>query len=57
MIEAGRLPLGRMGLPEDIGHAIAVFATGQFAHSTGDFMNVDGGLHIPASQARPRRGT
>lgn len=57
MIEAGRLPLGRMGLPEDIGRTVAVFATGQFAHTTGDFIHVDGGLHIPASQARPRRGT
>jgi 3-oxoacyl-[acyl-carrier protein] reductase len=57
LIEAGRLPLGRMGLPEDIGQAVVVFATGQFAHTTGDFIHVDGGLHIPASQARPRRGT
>jgi NAD(P)-dependent dehydrogenase (short-subunit alcohol dehydrogenase family) len=55
LIEAGRLPLGRMGLPEDIGRTVAVFATGQFAHTTGDFIHVDGGLHIPASQARPRR--
>ncbi len=57
MIEAGRLPLGRMGLPEDIGRTVAVFATGQFAHTTGDFIHVDGGVHIPASQARPRRSS
>jgi NAD(P)-dependent dehydrogenase (short-subunit alcohol dehydrogenase family) len=54
MIAAGRLPLGRMALPEDIGQAVALFATGRLAHTTGDYIHVDGGLHIPAPQARPR---
>ena len=55
MIEEGRLPLGRIGLPSDVAAAVVVFASGQFAFTTGDHIYVDGGLHVPLSQTPPRK--
>lgn len=37
----------RWGLPEDVGRAVAMLASGQLDYSTGQVINVDGGLSIP----------
>ena len=50
VIEDGRLPLGRIGMPEDIAKAVTALATGQLAYTTGDRIYVDGGSHIPVSR-------
>ena len=55
VIQDGRLPLGRIGQPEDIARAVTMVATGQLGYTTGDHIHVDGGTHIPASQTpKPR---
>jgi len=46
VIEEGLVPMRRWGAPADIGEAVAVLATGAFRFSTGDAINVDGGLHM-----------
>lgn len=45
-IEEGVVPMRRWGLPADVGEAVAALATGAFRFSTGDAVNVDGGLHM-----------
>ncbi len=50
VIEDGRLPLGRIGQPEDIARAVTMLATGQLSYTTGEHIYVDGGSHIPVSQ-------
>ena len=37
----------RWGTPEDVGHAVAALARGDFPYSTGQVIVVDGGLTIP----------
>ena len=46
-IEAGLVPAGRWGAPEDIGALIVPLARGQGAFATGAVLAVDGGLSIP----------
>jgi NAD(P)-dependent dehydrogenase (short-subunit alcohol dehydrogenase family) len=46
LIEEGMLPIRRWGTPADVGQAVASLATGAFSYSTGDVINVDGGLHV-----------
>ena len=36
----------RLGLPDDVGHAVASLAAGDLAYSTGRVIMVDGGLTI-----------
>ena len=36
----------RWGLPEDVGKAVAMLARGDLAYSTGQVINVDGGLEM-----------
>jgi NAD(P)-dependent dehydrogenase (short-subunit alcohol dehydrogenase family) len=38
---------GRWGEPEDVGRAAAAIATGTIPYSSGQIINVDGGMHIP----------
>jgi 3-oxoacyl-[acyl-carrier protein] reductase len=45
-IADGISPIKRWGEPEDIGAAAVALASGAFQFSTGDAINVDGGLHI-----------
>jgi meso-butanediol dehydrogenase/(S,S)-butanediol dehydrogenase/diacetyl reductase len=40
---AGRIPLGRPGLPEDTAHAVAFLCSAEAAYITGESMNVSGG--------------
>jgi NAD(P)-dependent dehydrogenase (short-subunit alcohol dehydrogenase family) len=46
MIAAGAFVEPRWGEPEDIGRAVAVFASGQLTYATGAVLTVDGGLSI-----------
>lgn len=42
-----KIPLGRMGLPDDIGRAAAWLASENAAYATGITLRVDGGLMLP----------
>lgn len=46
VIEEGLVPMRRWGEPGDVGEAVAALVTGAFRFSTGDAVNVDGGLHM-----------
>ncbi len=46
-IAEGLSPIKRWGTPEDVGKAVAAIASGSFPFSTGEVIQVDGGLHIP----------
>lgn len=45
-IRDGLMPIRRWGTPEDLGRAVGALVTGQFAFSTGNVFDVDGGFHI-----------
>jgi NAD(P)-dependent dehydrogenase (short-subunit alcohol dehydrogenase family) len=47
LIAEGRFPIARIGLPEDVGAAVAMFAAGTLPYSTGGHLYLDGGFHIP----------
>ena len=42
-----RIPLGRSGMPEDIGNAVAFLASDRASYITGVTLRVDGGLILP----------
>jgi glucose 1-dehydrogenase len=44
--EGKKLPLGRLGSPEDIGHAAAFLASDEAAYVAGTVLTVDGGAFI-----------
>lgn len=44
---ASRIPLGRLGTPEDIAGAVAFLASARAAWITGETINVNGGMHMP----------
>ena len=46
MIAEGLVPQGRWGTPEDVGRTVAALMKGALPFSTGDVINVDGGLHL-----------
>jgi 3-oxoacyl-[acyl-carrier protein] reductase len=37
---------GRIGLPEDVGKTVAMLVRGDVTYSTGQIINVDGGLTV-----------
>jgi NAD(P)-dependent dehydrogenase (short-subunit alcohol dehydrogenase family) len=43
---AARVPLGRLGTPEDVAHAVAFLASDEAAYITGVTLPVNGGLYI-----------
>ncbi|APW61010.1 3-ketoacyl-ACP reductase [Paludisphaera borealis] len=45
-IAAGLSPIRRWGTPADVGKAVAALASGAFPFSTGQVLNVDGGLNL-----------
>jgi NAD(P)-dependent dehydrogenase (short-subunit alcohol dehydrogenase family) len=45
-IAEGLTPIMRWGEPEDVARAAVALASGAFAFSTGEVVNVDGGFHI-----------
>lgn len=47
LIAEGLCVLPRWGLPEDVGKAVAILATGNFPYTTGQVIMVDGGMSIP----------
>ncbi|OYN88826.1 3-ketoacyl-ACP reductase [Parenemella sanctibonifatiensis] len=42
----GIAPIPRWGLPADVAGAVSILASGQIPYSTGEIINVDGGMHI-----------
>jgi len=42
----GRIPLGRLGTPEDIAHAVAYLASPRAAYVTGVTLHVNGGMYM-----------
>ena len=46
LIGEGGVPQGRWGTAADVGLAVSALLKGQFPFSTGDVVNVDGGLHL-----------
>lgn len=42
----GQIPLGRLGKPDDIAHAVAYLASPQAAYVTGQELHVNGGMHM-----------
>ena len=48
-----RIPLGRVGLPEDIGKAVAFLASDKASYITGVTLRVDGGLILPGMPEDP----
>jgi len=46
LIKEGINPICRWGFPEDIGKAVSVICSGYLDFSTGEAINVDGGLHL-----------
>ena len=42
----GQVPLGRLGTPEDIAHAVAVLASPRAAYITGETLHVNGGMYM-----------
>lgn len=46
LISAGGVPLRRWGTPTDVGQTVAALAAGRLPFSTGEIINVGGGLHL-----------
>ena len=46
LIESGGVPVARWGTPDDVGTTVATLAEGKFPFSTGEVINVGGGLHL-----------
>ena len=46
LIREGTFPIARWGEPEDVARAARAFADGDFAYTTGNYIDVDGGFHI-----------
>ncbi|MFW6597487.1 3-ketoacyl-ACP reductase [Propionibacteriaceae bacterium Y2011] len=47
MFADGLAPIPRWGVPADVAGAVVQLAAGAMPYSTGDVINVDGGMHIP----------
>lgn len=47
LIEKGAFPIARWGTPEDIAEAVSLFASGKLSYCTGNYLDLDGGFHIP----------
>ena len=46
LIAEGLVPQKRWGNGEDVGLAVSALLKGSFPFSTGDVINVDGGIHL-----------
>jgi 3-oxoacyl-[acyl-carrier protein] reductase len=44
---AAQIPLGRLGTPEDVAHAVLYLVSPAGAYVTGDTLSVNGGMHMP----------
>ena len=47
LIEGGLCPIPRIGQPADVGRAVRSLCDGFLGYSTGEVLNVDGGMMIP----------
>lgn len=47
LFAAGLTPMPRWGRPRDVAAAVLALVAGDLRYSTGEVLNVDGGLHIP----------
>lgn len=47
MLADGLAPIARWGQPADVGNTVFVLVSGLMPYSTGDIINVDGGMHMP----------
>jgi 3-oxoacyl-[acyl-carrier protein] reductase len=43
---ASQVPLGRLGSPEDVAHAVAFLASPQAGYITGETLHVNGGMYM-----------
>jgi 3-oxoacyl-[acyl-carrier protein] reductase len=41
-----RIPLGRLGSPQDVAHAVAFLASPEAAYVTGATLHVNGGMYM-----------
>jgi len=41
-----QVPLGRLGSPDDVAHAVAFLASAQAAYITGETLHVNGGMYM-----------
>jgi 3-oxoacyl-[acyl-carrier protein] reductase len=41
-----QIPLGKLGLPEDIAHAVSFLASPMANYVTGQELHVNGGMHM-----------
>jgi NAD(P)-dependent dehydrogenase (short-subunit alcohol dehydrogenase family) len=48
LIADGAFPLARWGTPQDVADAVSLFCSDRLAYTTGNYLDVDGGYHIPA---------
>lgn len=46
LIQQGAFPIARWGQPEDVAKAVRAFCSDDFAYTTGNYIDVDGGFHI-----------
>ncbi len=46
LIAEGVFPIARWGTPQDVARAVRAFCSEDFAYTTGNFIDVDGGFHI-----------
>ena len=43
----GTFPIARWGTPQDVADAVSVLCGDRFLYTTGNYIDVDGGFHIP----------
>lgn len=47
LIEDGIFPIKRWGVPEDVANLVSLMVSDKMSFSTGNYIDVDGGLHLP----------
>lgn len=47
LIDDGMFPIKRWGVPEDIANLVSLVVSEKMSFSTGNYIDVDGGLHLP----------
>lgn len=46
MIEEGQFPIARWGTPEDVAQVVRLVCDDRYVYNTGNYIDVDGGVHI-----------
>lgn len=47
LIEEGIFPIKRWGTSEDVANAVSLYCSDKMSFSTGNYIDIDGGLHLP----------